>query len=111
VSTLKLSTRQWQRIRAELHKEHPKSVFMIRDRMKAVLGFTVREHNGYRMRTAKELVEYDMTDKELWDNASDSKFHRLHTVEHFIALDFYNERKYTMFLLKFSELINDKRTL
>ena len=109
MSTLKLSTRQWQRIRAELHTEYPKSVFMLRNKMKGTLGFTVREHSGYRMRTAREVAEYDMSDKELWDNPSDSKFHRLHCMEHFIALDFYNERKYTMFLLKFSELIGDSK--
>jgi hypothetical protein len=105
MSTLKLATRQWQRIRAELHKEHPKSVFMIKNRMKSVLGFTVRVHNGYRMRTAKELAEYDMSDHELWDTVNDSKFHRLHTMDCFIALDFYDERKYTMFLLKYSEFL------
>jgi hypothetical protein len=78
VSTLKLTSSQWKLIRAELHAEHPKSVLMIRDRMKSVLGFTVREHSEW-------------TD-------GDYKF--------IVCLDFYNERKYTMFLLKFSELIN-----
>ena len=48
-----LSVSQWQRIRAELHTEHPKSVFMLKDKMRAVLGFTVREHS--------EWVEFNST--------------------------------------------------
>jgi len=108
VSTLKLTTRQWRNIRNELHQEHPKSVLMLRSRMKQVLGFTVREHSGYRMRTARELEDYDRSDNVWHESESDRKFHRLHIMDNFIALDFYHERKYTMFLLKFSELINGR---
>jgi len=108
VSTLKLTSSQWRKIRAELHTEHPKSVLMLRNRMKQVLGFTVREHSGYRMRTQKELEDYDRSDNVWHESESDRKFHRLHTMDNFIALDFYSEKKYTMFLLKFSELINGR---
>jgi hypothetical protein len=105
MSTVKLTTSQWQAIRAELHTEHPKTVFMIRDKMKRVLGFTVREHSGYRPRTAQEIYDYDRSDKLLHDSESQERFHRLNKHEHVICLDFYSERKYTMFLLKFSEHI------
>ena len=74
-----LSISQWQAIRAELQTEHPRTVFMLRDKMKRVLGFTVREHNE-------------------WVIKPDGGYG-----EHSIHLDFYSERKYTMFLLKFSE--------
>lgn len=84
---IKLTVRQWQAIRADLHMEHPKSVFMLRDKMRKVLGFTVREHS-----------EYKYNDSE--HNSFDTMSH-----EYSIHLDFYNERKRTMFLLKFSELI------
>ena len=79
MTTLTLTINQWQQIRAELHEEHPKSVFMLKDKMRRVLGFTVREHNAW---VAKPDGGYG---------------------EHSIRLDFYSERKYTMFLLKFSE--------
>jgi hypothetical protein len=82
MSTLKLTVKQWQAIRTDLHTEHPKSVFMLKHKMKSVLGFTVREHNE-------------------WVIKPDGSYG-----EHSIRLDFYNERKYTMFLLKYSELIN-----
>lgn len=108
MSTLKLTTRKWQIIRAELHKEHPKTVFMLRNKMRQVLGFTVREHSGYRPRTTKELEDYDRSDNIWHDTEKDRKFYRENMHEHAICLDFYNEKKYTMFLLKFSEIINGK---
>ena len=80
--TLKLTVNQWQRIREELQTEHSRTVFMLRDKMKRVLGFTVREHNE-------------------WIPKLDGGYN-----EHSIRLDFYNERKYTMFMLKFSEYIH-----
>ena len=106
MSTLKLTTRQWRSIREELHKEHPKTVFMLRHKMKQVLGFTVREHSGYRPRTARELEDYDRSDNVWHDAEKDRKFYRENVNEFAICLDFYNERKYTMFLLKFSEYLN-----
>ena len=80
--TLKLTIDQWKRIRADLHTEYPKSVFMLKTKMRAVLGFTVREHNE-------------------WIPKMDGGYN-----DHSIRLDFYNERKYTMFILKYSEYLN-----
>ena len=82
MSTLKLTVSQWKQIRMQLKEEHPTSVFMLRERMRIVLGFTVREHNE-------------------WVIKPDGGYG-----EHSIRLDFYNERKYTMFLLKYSEYLN-----
>ena len=78
-----LSVSQWQVIRSELQTEHPRTVFMLRDKMKRVLGFTVREHTE-------------------WIAKPDGGYSK-----HSIRLDFYSERKYTMFLLKFSEHMED----
>lgn len=71
-----------------MHNDYPKTVFMLRDKMKRVLGFTVREHNDYRYNASEH-------------NSFDSATHELS-----IRLDFYSENKYTMFLLKYSEHIN-----
>jgi len=106
MSTVKLTDRQWKAIRSALHKEYPKTVFMLRDKMKRVLGFTVREHAGYRPRTARELEDYDRSENVWHDTEKDRKFYRENINEFAICLDFYNERKYTMFLLKFSEYLN-----
>lgn len=72
-----LTSSQWKKVRAELYTEHPKTVFMLRDKMKRVLGFTIREH--------QEWVGGEHT-------------FRIH-------LDFYSANKRTMFMLKFSEII------
>ena len=99
MSTLKLTVSQWQQIRADLHTEHPKSVFMLRDKMRRVLGFTVREHN--------EWVKIDpQPDGPEWLDTSQEGWYSDKRHEYSIMLDFYNERKYTMFLLKYSEYLN-----
>ena len=98
MSTLKLSTDQWQAIRLELHKEHPKTVFMIRDKMKRVLGFTVREHSCW---IDAETIDDFHNAQEGWHMGKKHVFQ--------IHLDFYSERKYTMFLLKFSEIIGQPK--
>jgi hypothetical protein len=77
VKAVKLSQGQWRKVLEHLHEEYPKTVFMIRSKMKAVLGFTIREHNH-------------------WENGEH---------EFQIHLDFYSENKRTMFLLKFSHII------
>ena len=77
-----LTVAQWTYIRTELQTEHPKTVFMIKDKMKRVLGFTVREHKQ-------------------WDEGVVNVMFEIH-------LDFYSEKKRTMFLLKFSEVIGNQ---
>ncbi len=76
-----LTVRQWKDIRKQLQEEYPKTVFMLRSKMRSVLGFTVREHKAYVQKP--DGGYYDMQ----------------------IHLDFYSENKRTMFLLKFSEVI------
>jgi len=56
--------------------------------MKSVLGFTVREHVNYRL-------NFD-------DITADWRDHHSQ-----IHLDFYDEPKRTMFLLKYSDVINE----
>lgn len=80
-----LTVRQWQKIRSLLQEEHPKTVFMLRSKMRSVLGFTVREHKAF----------ISKPDGGYYDTQ--------------IHLDFYSANKRTMFLLKFSEMINEER--
>jgi hypothetical protein len=82
MSTVNLTVGQWKSIREALHEEYPKSVFMLRDKMKTTLGFTVREHTEWIPKLDGGYTDYS------------------------IRLDFYNEKKYTMFLLKYSEYLN-----
>lgn len=80
MKALVLTPRAWRAIRDELHKDYPRSVFALRSKMRSVLGFTIREHREWK----PELTGY--TDQ--------------------VHLDFYSDNKRTMFLLKFSDLIN-----
>ncbi len=97
MSTVKLTPEQWKTIRSLLHEEHPRTVFMLRNKMKQVLGFTVREHSCW---VDAERIEDFHNGQEGWYMGKKHEFQ--------IHLDFYNERKYTMFLMKFSEHISRK---
>jgi len=76
MKTIKLRYDNWQRIREQLLQEYPKSAIIIRWKMKEVLGFTTRDDNSYRLENSP------------------------------VYLDFFDEKKYTFFCLKFSEYIN-----
>jgi len=79
-----LNLEQWLRLHSQLTKDTPPSVMLIRDKMKSVLGFTVRRHAVWK---------------------TDSDFGHKYLKES-IHLDFYNEPKRTMFLLKYSEYLD-----
>ena len=82
-----LTVSQWKDIRKQLQEEYPRTVFMLRDKMKQVLGFTVREHKEFIPKPDGGSYGFE------------------------IHLDFYSENKRTMFLLKFSEVIGNNGKL
>jgi len=73
-----LTEPKWAKLRERLTSDHSPSVMMLSYRMKDKLGFTVREHREWTEQRGS------MVD---------------------IRLDFYNEPKRTMFLLKYSDYI------
>jgi hypothetical protein len=73
-----LSLKQWAEIHQLIAKHYPPGVLLIRNRMKKVLGFTSRHHRE---------TSYDYGYIET------------------IHLDFYDEPKRTMFLLRYSDII------
>ena len=83
-----LTVEQWKHIRKELQAEYPRTVFMIRDKMKRILGFTVREHKAWidEPKTAGDDLNFGYYEFQ-------------------IHLDFFSQNKRTMFLMKFSEVI------
>lgn len=94
MKSLKLTINEWQKINIELAKHHPRSVWMVRPNMRKVLGFTPRAHEEW-------LGNYDEVSLE------DKKAGR-HGYKRSIHLDFYDEAKRTMFLLKYGDLIGQK---
>ena len=77
--TLTLSVRRWQLLQERIIEDYGRTTMLISWRLKATLGFTVREHRDY--------------DQDEWENI------------HSIRLDFYDENLQTLFLLKYSEFI------
>ena len=73
----------WLKIYNHIAKQHPPGVLLIRNRMRDVLGFTSRTHRE-------------------WVPKMDGGYY-----ETSIRLDFYNEPKRTMFLLKYSEYLEE----
>jgi hypothetical protein len=84
-----LSEKNWLAIYNQIAKEYPPSVLLIRDRMRSVLGFTSRTH--------EEWIDRDVDRRDVGYGTK----YRITTIH----LDFYNEPKRTMFLLKYSEHI------
>ena len=84
--SIELSELQWSKLRTKLSQDYPRSVVMVRWKMKEVLGFVDRTH--------EEWVNSNLGWPDKW----------LRTT---IQLDFYNEPKRTMFLMKYSEFLND----
>jgi hypothetical protein len=101
-----LTVSQWQHIRADLQTEHPRTVFMLRNKMKQVLGFSVREHQEWI--TDPNAYTEEPTDFSKLIDFEREGWYKGKRHEHSIRLDFYNERKRTLFLLKYSEVIGNK---
>ena len=85
MKALVITLNEWHKIVQQIAKHHPKSVWMVRSKMRKVLGFTTREHT--------EWVE---------DGDISSGFKKR------IHLDFYNEQQRTMFLLKYGDWIRQE---
>ena len=79
-----LTEKQWLDIYNIIAKNYPHSVLLIRDRMKETLGFTVRRHRDW-----------------IPAHGYDGHGNYVETVN----LDFFNEPKRTMFLLRYSDII------
>ena len=77
--SIKLQTKQWNKLHERLKEEHPLSVLAIRDKMKRELGFTTRNDYG----TLRHSRIY----------------------EPIVHLDFFDEKKKTMFLLKYGDYL------
>jgi len=89
-----ITTDQWTEVYEKIKKDYPPSVWLSREKMKHVLGFTPREHESW-------LGYYDSASIE------DRKAGR-HGRHISIHLDFFNESQRTMFLLKYGDKIGNK---
>lgn len=84
-----LTKQQWKLIKDSIIENYPPSVLLIRNKMKKTLGFTTRTH--------EEWIARNVESKDMGYGTK----YRQETIH----LDFYNEPKRTMFLLKYSDII------
>ena len=77
-----LTQENWYHLYDQLKKDYPIETFLLRSRMKSVLGFVHREYS-------------------YWEQGSRGSY--LSRTD--VRLDFYDEPKRTMFLLKYGEFL------
>jgi hypothetical protein len=86
--------KSWDTIQSLIQEKYPPSVLLIRDKMKRVLGFTTRQHEEWFHRNAE----------------SKNLGYGTMYCETYMHLDFYDEPKRTMFLLKYGDHIEIGKT-
>jgi hypothetical protein len=86
---------QWNSVWENIKQRERPSVYLSRVKMKEVLGFTVREHREYVK--DPDYVKSPEADDIFGEMGWYEGKRNLHTVR----LDFYDEQKRTMFLLKY----------
>lgn len=82
MKSIELKHTAWRKIREQLKAKHKPSVILIRERMKAKLGYVDRDFRGIdpKSRSFKDCV----------------------------YIDFYDEAKYTLFLMQFGSYMDQK---
>ena len=92
-----MSPEQWRTVLERIKQREKPSVYLSRSKMKEALGFTVRDHREYvRDPDYVTLADNDWSNPFTGDNWYQGK-----TNVHTVRLDFYDEQKRTMFLLKY----------
>ena len=81
-----ISKSTWHSLVDQIKSDYPTSVILIRERMKFVLCFTPREHTEWKPRD-NDYTAYPITT---------------------VRLDFFDEKKRIMFLLKYGDVIHER---
>jgi hypothetical protein len=93
-----MSHGQWNSILDRIKQREKPSVYLSREKMKEVLGFTVRDHREYVK--DPDYVSRPQ-DKDEWFYMEPAGWFEGKMNVHTIRLDFYDEQKRTMFLLRY----------
>ena len=92
---------QWDRVWKEIKKREKPSTWLSRTKMRETLGFTNRDHDEYIDRD-KAIRK---SDRDSWFDL-DLMINDRKVFQHTVRLDFYDEQKRVMFLLKYGDYIN-----
>ena len=93
-----MSPRSWEGILEKIKQRERPSVYLSRSKMKDVLGFTVRDHREYVKDPDYLRLPQDKND---WSYMEPAGWFEGKRSEHTVRLDFYDDQKRTMFLLKY----------
>ena len=88
---------QWSSVLERIKQREKPSVYLSREKMKAVLGFTVRDHREY----VKDPNYVRPLDNSDWFPVLELGWYEGKNAQHTVRLDFYDDQKRTMFLLKY----------
>ena len=88
---------QWNSILDRIKQREKPSVYLSRSKMKEVLGFTVRDYREY----VKDPDYVKRPDNGEWYNMEAAGWFEGKINVHTVRLDFYDDQKRTMFLLKY----------
>ncbi len=90
--SIRMTEKGWDALRDQLKEEYKSkpSTVLVRDRMKRILGFMPRHYRAF----------HDV-----------DKSTGAYIKESYVALDFYDDKKYTMFLLKYGSFLDGKQKL
>lgn len=91
--SIKLSEPDWATLHDRIKQDYPKSVWLSRDKMRRVLGFVPREHEEWR---------------EIHKDSLIYPGYNIMLPNHTIYLDFYDDKKKTMFMMKYIEYLDGK---
>jgi hypothetical protein len=92
-----MSPDQWLTILYRIKQREKPSVYLSREKMKEVLGFTVRDHREY----VKDPNYVRPPEGGEWWPVVELGWYEGRTNVHTVRLDFYDDQKRTMFLLKY----------
>jgi hypothetical protein len=92
-----MSPKAWEGVLAKIKQKEKPSVYLSRTKMKEVLGFKVRDHREY----VKDPDYVRPIDNSDWFSIHIEVWYEGKMSVHTVRLDFYNEEKRTMFLLKY----------
>lgn len=91
MKTVRLSPENWYKIHQKIKAQQPPSVLLCRDKMRKVLGFTPRQEHKWKVK-----------------NNTLGKVNGYGDYHESVCLDFFDEQKKTMFLLKYGDYIDSK---
>jgi hypothetical protein len=92
-----MEPQHWAAILERIKQKEKPSVYLSRTKMKEVLGFTVRDHREY----VRDPDYVKRPDDGEWYNMEPAGWFEGKMNVHTVRLDFYDEQKRTMFLLKY----------